>query len=345
MFQTELNHWLQSWESPFMNAFMNGVSNLGYPSIYIIILVIITFGFDYKRGFILLQILFVTAVLVDFLKKFIALPRPLDVDNTLKIIGGNYNEANEKFSQMGAKSFLEGLPNEVVDYYREIGRKSFGIPSGHMAGVTTFWLSTSLAFQKKLLWLFAILMVMLTPISRMYLGKHFLADVSAGFLLGGIVVAVSYFLILEPERFKQFQERKQFLLSQGKSYFLNYLIAFPIVLILIPQHYLDLRYSAMLLGVNIGFILLAYYGLPSNNGTIWQKIARVLLAIFIYFISSYLFKKLTVFAGIDDYTAVKYTRRFLATFLLSFATVLIGYRLKFFKKDIKTPFLPPNGQH
>lgn len=345
MFQTELNHWLQSWESVLMNAFMNGVSYLGYPQVYIIILVIITFGFDYKRGFILLQILFVTAVLVDFLKKFIALPRPLDVDNTLKVLGGNYNGANEKFSQMGAKSFWGNLPNEVVDYYRDIGRKSFGLPSGHMAGVTTFWLTSSLAFQKKLLWLFAILMVMLTPISRIYLGKHFLADVLAGLVLGGLVVIVSYFLILKPEKFRIFEARKTFLFGQGKSYFLNYLLVIPIGLIAIPQRYLDLQYSAMLLGVNLGFILLAYVGLPSNQGKLWQRILRVMLAIFLYFASYILLKSLSKGIGIDDYTIVKYIRRFLATFILSFGAVMVGYRFKLFEKEIEKPFLPPNGQH
>jgi membrane-associated phospholipid phosphatase len=65
---------------------------------------------------------------------------------------------------------------------------SFGAPSGHSENAMVIW-GTLAAWMKKWWgWLIAALLVVLTGISRMYLGVHFPHDVLIGWLAGGLLV-------------------------------------------------------------------------------------------------------------------------------------------------------------
>ena len=65
----------------------------------------------------------------------------------------------------------------------------FSFPSGHSTFVALFFLALIFVINKKeLLTVFATFAIIAVPISRMVLGAHFLSDVTAGLLLGSIIV-------------------------------------------------------------------------------------------------------------------------------------------------------------
>lgn len=65
----------------------------------------------------------------------------------------------------------------------------FSFPSGHSTFVALFFLALIFVINKKeILTVLATFAIIAVPISRMILGAHFLSDVTAGLLLGSIVV-------------------------------------------------------------------------------------------------------------------------------------------------------------
>ncbi len=65
---------------------------------------------------------------------------------------------------------------------------SFGFPSGHSQNAATFWLGLAWIGPGKRRWLLAVLLTLLIGFSRLYLGVHSIADVTAGWLLGALVL-------------------------------------------------------------------------------------------------------------------------------------------------------------
>ena len=65
----------------------------------------------------------------------------------------------------------------------------FSFPSGHSTFVALFFLALIFVINKKeILKVLATFAIIAVPISRMVLGAHFLSDVTAGLLLGSIIV-------------------------------------------------------------------------------------------------------------------------------------------------------------
>jgi membrane-associated phospholipid phosphatase len=60
-------------------------------------------------------------------------------------------------------------------------------PSGHAQGSATFWFYLTAIYQKSWLWGFSIFLVFFVSLSRVYLGVHYLEDVIAGIVVGGLL--------------------------------------------------------------------------------------------------------------------------------------------------------------
>ena len=94
MFQTEPIIFLQSFKNDFLTFFMRFISALGYEPYYVAICVIVLFGINFRKGFILTQIIIWAGIINSFLKQFFALPRPLHVDTNVLRFFGDYPEFN-----------------------------------------------------------------------------------------------------------------------------------------------------------------------------------------------------------------------------------------------------------
>ncbi len=189
MFQTDIHRWLQSFGTPFLDLLMRGISIAGEEEFLALIMLAVIFGSERRRGFLLTQVLLWTAIVTAILKDTLALPRPVDVDAAVRDVAGERNVPTP-YNGRGATGFLDVLPADVVAYFRSMPHLSFGFPSGHCS--TTIGVSGSAAILWRKPWLLfttAALMVLM-PLSRMYLGRHFLADVLGGVVLGLLAVLV-----------------------------------------------------------------------------------------------------------------------------------------------------------
>ena len=139
MFETGINHFLQSLSTPFLDWFMGLITEMGYTWFFKILVIVFLLGYDFRKGFIFLHLLMWTGIITEILKSFFAFPRPVDVDTTLRRIKEN-QEFISPFKNAGAKNFWDLLPDEPVKYFRNIPDYSFGIPSGHTSTATAVWL-------------------------------------------------------------------------------------------------------------------------------------------------------------------------------------------------------------
>lgn len=97
-------------------------------------------------------------------------------------------------------------PRPTVD--RIIPESGFSFPSGHSVNAVAFYgaLLVLAFFYLRRRWLKAIVMlvlaaeIILLPISRVYLGVHYPSDVTAGLLLGLVVMVTATTFVLQPKK-------------------------------------------------------------------------------------------------------------------------------------------------
>jgi membrane-associated phospholipid phosphatase len=159
LFDTAPIRWVQAWMSPALTRVMDAISLLGFTSFYMALAVVIAFSYRLHQGAALLVLLALTAAMADATKAVVTLPRPSAVDEAVVTPG----------------SFLPAV--ETADAY--------GFPSGHVAAAAAFLMGLALLLGWRRAWLAALIWVPLIALSRLYLGRHFVAD-----LLGGVAVAV-----------------------------------------------------------------------------------------------------------------------------------------------------------
>lgn len=189
MFQTELHLWLQSCDAAPFRVFMQAVSLLGEESFYALLLLTVIFAVERERGLVLAQVLLWTAIITSVLKDLFALPRPVDVDTRVVDIPGE-RQYPSPFTGRGATTFLGPLPDDVVSYWRGFPGLDHGLPSGHNSSAVAFWGAAAILFRQRWLTWVTFALLVLMPVSRMYLGRHFLADVILGLALGTLFVLV-----------------------------------------------------------------------------------------------------------------------------------------------------------
>lgn len=270
MFQTDIHRWLQSSGTPFLDLIMRGISILGEEEFLALVMLAVIFGVERKRGFLLTQVLLWTAIVTSVLKDAFALPRPVDVDGLVRDLTGERNVPTP-YTGRGATGFLDLLPPDVVAYFRSMPQISFGFPSGHCS--TTIGVTGSAAILWRRPWLLfaTAALVLLMPLSRMYLGRHFLADVLGGVALGFLAILVVILIqrdapTIRPSRF-------------FSTLTVAALFALPaLCIVLFPGAPAD--EAAMLIGVNLGqaWVERMLPQTPRGAGT-WMRVLHVIIAL------------------------------------------------------------------
>jgi hypothetical protein len=67
---------------------------------------------------------------------------------------------------------------------------TYGLPSGHAQTATAVWGGLATQIKQRWVWAVIVVLVILISFSRLYLGVHFLGDVVAGWVIGGLLVWV-----------------------------------------------------------------------------------------------------------------------------------------------------------
>ena len=147
----EILYFLEKLRMPVLNEFMLGVTYFGDEIAFLVVALILFWCVDKRRGYYVLAVGFFGTLANQFLKITCRVPRPWVRDPEFTIL----EQAREAAS-------------------------GYSFPSGHsQSGVGTFGAIAYTAKNKTVKWLCFVVMV-LVPVSRMYIGVHYPSDVLVG---------------------------------------------------------------------------------------------------------------------------------------------------------------------
>jgi hypothetical protein len=212
------------------------------------------------------------------------------VDLNVKLIDGGTPNFTP-FESRGAKNFFGRLPQDVVGSLRANPPVSWGFPSGHTSNAMTLGGLLYLFTKKPWVRLISVAVVVFVPLSRMYLGRHFLADVLGGYVIGLAFVIIFHMGVVKNVWLYSFLSRKpQKLQCDTKVVlFFVYMCALPFVLLILPD--INHEVVSALIGLNGGFLLVWRSGIPEDEGTVWQRIARILIALAVYILADLMLER------------------------------------------------------
>jgi membrane-associated phospholipid phosphatase len=227
LFDTKLNHFLQSFPNPVLTVFMLGVSVFGSQPFLMLAAGFIFFRVGWKRGFVFVQIVLWSFILTDFLKELLYLPRPVHVDPSLL-------------------TFNEFLPTWLLESIAD----NPGFPSGHVCSTVVFWGAVLMSFPGRFQKILAVALIILMPFSRMYLGRHFLGDVLGGLLLGLLILLAGSIPLIRSQRDPMFLKNHKSILFAG------YLVLLLLLNVISLFHSTEL---GQLFGFNIAIFCILFF--------------------------------------------------------------------------------------
>lgn len=207
--------------------------------IYVLIICIMFWGIDTKKGFKLGATLLFSTSLNIAIKNHFAVPRPYTIDST------------------------------VATGVTEI---SYAFPSGHSQVSATFWplfAGLQKRWQKWVKILLGLCLPLIVGLSRMYLGVHYPTDVIVGLGLG-FIISCGTLLFWDKIAFYI----KKYPVRTSLKILILSLLCFTLNAISME----DTRSSALFFGFATGYILLSDKGsFSAASGTTFQKVLRILL--------------------------------------------------------------------
>ena len=181
-----------------------------------------------------------------------------------------------------------------------------------------------------------VVMVILMPLSRMYLGRHFVADVLAGFALGLIFLGLSFTLFVGPERRARLLDLYRLTLSAGAGTVLLLIFMLIVPLILVSSPLVDPQDLGRLFGLNVAFLLLAARGLPRDAANWIRRTVRVILAFSLYAIAVRVTGTVVEGAGLnEDAVWLEFVVAAAPTFLSFWGGVTVGRAAGLFPPDAR----------
>lgn len=149
-----------------------------------------------------------------------------------------------------------------------------GLPSGHTQNTVAVWGYLAAQFRRTWLWILAGLLMVLVPLSRVYLGVHFPTDLLGGYLIGAALVLL--YLWAEPEG-------ERWLDGKGFTWQLGLALAAPLLLVLLFPTTDGVTAGATLAGMGVGFVLERRWVGFDSGGIGWKRALRYLLGVLVLF--------------------------------------------------------------
>ena len=160
------------------------------------------------------------------------------------------------------------IDNFFVDTKSLKGTYSF--PSGHSMWASSIFCSLGFQFKNKKFWFFAIFMIIMVALSRIYLGLNWLLDVIVGSLLGFIIAYLVYIFFLK------IKDKTLFLYSA--------LCALGLILIFFSNTKGEFSGLGAIIGISLGAIFEEkIVKFNPKEGTKIKKIFRVIIGFILLF--------------------------------------------------------------
>lgn len=263
MFEVEPNLWLQSFASPWLTALMKLVSFFGYDWVYAAAVVGLGFGWRLKPMLGVMLALLLASTGTHAVKDGMALPRPVQVDVRVQDKGHPNRQA---LVELGGATTMLGLPTAAaIEASRRASDPDYGFLSGHVAAATALCMSL-LLWRPRKPWIRVALIgwPVLMAVSRMYLGRHFLADVLAGAVCGAAAAVLGSMIWRAGSR--------GWLLATAVIVAVAFVSGYP------WAH----APAGQLLGLAASACVLDRLGWPEGPFETWARAARIVLAFAVY---------------------------------------------------------------
>lgn len=164
-------YFLESIRTPFLDKCFALITHLGEETVFLAVAIIVFWCFSKYGGYYLLTAGFFGTMVNQFLKLTCRIPRPWVKDPNFTIVESARAEAT-----------------------------GYSFPSGHTQNVTTTLGCTARFGRSVVLRIVCVVLIVLTALSRMYLGVHTPADVLTSLVIGGVLVFAFYPLFKNAEK-------------------------------------------------------------------------------------------------------------------------------------------------
>lgn len=222
MFQTEPIIYLQSLGNQWFTHFMIQITNMGTAQFLVPIIVVVIFGVDFKKGFLLFQLFLWTNMVTETLKILVGFPRPDFVD--IRVINLEFGIKNiSPFSENGMKSSFAFPDKQILKAFRLQEACELGFPSGHVSLTTALWEEIATFFNNQLIRMLTPFVIVLMAFSRVYLGRHFIGDVLGGVIVGLISLVVFAHFLKSPLKHDFFTKESFELAFRSQNLFFYFL--------------------------------------------------------------------------------------------------------------------------
>ena len=162
----EFLKWLQEIRNPVLDAIFSFFTTFGEETAFILIGLLFYWCVSKKQGYYLLSIGLIGTVLNQFLKLIFRIPRPWVQDESFEIVEAAREQAT-----------------------------GYSFPSGHTQNSVGIFGGIALWNKNKAIKILSILVCVMVPLSRMYLGVHTPLDVGVSIALSLLLVFVLYPII------------------------------------------------------------------------------------------------------------------------------------------------------
>lgn len=162
----ELLYWFESIRNPVLDVLMSLVTHLGEETFFMVGALFVFWCVDKRKGYYLLSVGFVGTLMNQWIKIAARVPRPWVKDPNFTIV--------------------ESARAEAAGY---------SFPSGHTQTAVGFFGGAARFTRETWLRVVCIVIAVLVPVSRMYLGVHTPADVGVALVTAVVLVFVMYPLI------------------------------------------------------------------------------------------------------------------------------------------------------
>ncbi len=341
MFETFIQLKLQEWFHPALDQFFLALTWLGYERGMEIIIVFLIFGIDIRKGFLLTQLFIWNAALVEVLKKIIAYPRPFMVDNRVIPIGIK-DAPYSPFTNEGAKSFFGLINSDVVDQVRKLFAnfsQSWGMPSGHTSESMEIFGALIYFYRKYWVYFVCGFLIIFIPLSRLYLGMHFLADVVVGYLIGIMLLVLFIKFVVNNSTISSwlFSPDRKAVFSKESLIFMVFIVLPPAGGLLISKVTAD-QLTAVI-GLNLGFFFVWLRGVPFYVPSMKYSLARLAFAAFWMFVLSQSSDIAIQLLGAEGSTLATAVKNIIVYGLLVFVGMELMIKLNFLTRE-----QPPTAQ-
>ncbi len=336
MFQTEPIIYLQSLGTPWFTFLMIMITTMGSSSFLVATIVIAIFGVDFKKGFLLFQLLLWTGLVTEVLKILVAFPRPDFVDNRVLNLESGINNTSP-FNGNGAKGIFALPDKQVIKAFRlqeAFTLSPFGFPSGHVALTTALWGGTATVFNNRIVRILTPFVIIAMAFSRVYLGRHFIEDVLGGALVG-LISLVFFTHFLKSSLKDDFFKKESFELAFRRQNLLFYCFMFVIPIIFIALSLISADVAGVFLGTNVAYVLIVRKGIPDDTGSSAQRATRVFIALLLLVVSSLILDMWFKTDGTINYlqfTLIGFLKTFIPASTI-WASVAVCTKLDLYKRD------------